>query len=209
MCGADSPVAVCFTWNHGSPPRVRSRQAAVGSHARLLGITSACAEQTCRCCSMFCTVRDHLRVCGADFATPSGDPDVPGSPPRVRSRLRGILQRLNTLGITSACAEQTRHSCRPCPNIGDHLRVCGADPVLVMPFCTTPGSPPRVRSRLRNICDCQGYVGITSACAEQTAACTTMRVTTGDHLRVCGADSCILLCSEPAEWRGIFDLRTA
>ena len=51
--------------------------------------------------------------------------------------------------------------------------------------------------------------GITSACAEQTPSPLTATSTSGDHLRVCGADSCILLCSEPAEWRGIFDLRTA
>ena len=51
--------------------------------------------------------------------------------------------------------------------------------------------------------------GITSACAEQTLDNRVGARLGGDHLRVCGADSCILLCSEPAEWRGIFDLRTA
>ena len=74
---------------------------------------------------------------------------------------------------------------------------------------TVRGSPPRVRSRRRSHRLCERWPGITSACAEQTPSMVCVDVAAWDHLRVCGADSCILLCSEPAEWRGIFDLRTA
>ena len=71
------------------------------------------------------------------------------------------------------------------------------------------GSPPRVRSRLNKDDNNALRAGITSACAEQTTNDEMWKRLNRDHLRVCGADSCILLCSEPAEWRGIFDLRTA
>ena len=71
------------------------------------------------------------------------------------------------------------------------------------------GSPPRVRSRPGHVHDPPKRGRITSACAEQTAQSSERNAANRDHLRVCGADSCILLCSEPAEWRGIFDLRTA
>ena len=52
----------------------------------------------------------------------------------------------------------------------------------------TPGSSPRVRSRLcKHVGDMQRF-GIISACAEQTPARRLQRRVPGDHLRVCGAD---------------------
>ena len=87
--------------------------------------------------------------------------------------------------------------------------MCGADPTFARPDELVLGSPPRVRSRLVVVGEIVMGEGITSACAEQTLANAIANADIGDHLRVCGADSCILLCSEPAEWRGIFDLRTA
>ena len=66
-----------------------------------------------------------------------------------------------------------------------------------------------MRSRLAGLAEHVPVGWITSACAEQTSASLYPRACAPDHLRVCGADSCILLCSEPAEWCGIFDLRIA
>ena len=50
------------------------------------------------------------------------------------------------------------------------------------------GSPPRVRSRLRPRCGVEGFLGITSACAEQTHVQVLSEHSSWDHLRVCGAD---------------------
>ena len=50
------------------------------------------------------------------------------------------------------------------------------------------GSPPRVRSRRSWPGTPDSTAGITSACAEQTVNECLVRVTGGDHLRVCGAD---------------------
>ena len=91
----------------GSSPRVRSRLyfrdvPQVGD-----GIISACAEQTSSVWPSDANVWDHLRVCGADLRVSPEPLEPMGSSPRVRSRLRSLVQTLDTLGIISACAEQT------------------------------------------------------------------------------------------------------
>ena len=73
----------------------------------LLWITSACAEQTGVACEVAYDAGDHLRVCGADFSALPLMVDIRGSPPRVRSRPAFRLAVRGRHGITSACAEQT------------------------------------------------------------------------------------------------------
>ena len=67
--------------------------------------------------------------------------------------------------------------------------MCGADfdhAGETLPF---EGSPPRVRSRRPAGDGGRRPPGITSACAEQTGLKSAWDGVTGDHLRVCGADS--------------------
>ena len=173
----------------GSPPRVRSR---------LPGKATAEADGL-----------DHLRVCGADVLQRGTRLFRSGSPPRVRSRRHHLLRPQPPRRITSACAEQTTFLLGQSAHLGDHLRVCGADPQRGGHQHHRKGSPPRVRSRRKRLIALGVYRRITSACAEQTDTLGLTAAELEDHLRVCGADSCILLCSEPAEWCGIFDLRTA
>ena len=111
-----------------------------------------------------------------------------GSPPRVRSRLVGVIITSAIGRITSACAEQTPAVRRSTRIAWDHLRVCGADYCENRMACCRQGSPPRVRSRLVKITRHQNRVRITSACAEQTAVMGGACALVGDHLRVCGAD---------------------
>ena len=94
-------------------------------------------------------------------------------------------------GITSACAEQTSNASSNALTWRDHLRVCGADAHYAPAGEAPPGSPPRVRSRLQRQHQLQQGTGITSACAEQTATCSTAASSKGDHLRVCGADNAL------------------
>ncbi len=232
MCGADNRSGQSPRYLWGSPPRVRSRPYALFRREPSEGITSACAEQTPRLASRLLGSWDHLRVCGADIMSESEIFDKLGSPPRVRSRRHPARGPARRAGITSACAEETaapltsaatakdhlrasacaEQTIRPSAGAAarrDHLRVCGADRKNEDVAGFDSGSPPRVRSRLgRGVLHAHAH-GITSACAEQTPWPNPIPCSNGDHLRVCGADSCILLCSEPAEWRGIFDLRTA
>ena len=209
VCGADENIRRALDWDTGSPPRVRSRLVPPAAWNLRPGITSACAEQTRTCSCGSGSGRDHLRVCGADIIADRVIVVDDGSPPRVRSRHDVVHENVHEVGITSACAEQTSLSSSSSLSCGDHLRVCGADHAAADTVTSLVGSPPRVRSRLVVDCEACAGMGITSACAEQTACSASTRRAAWDHLRVCGADSCILLCSEPAEWRGIFDLRTA
>ena len=132
--------------------------------------------------------RDHLRVCGADLARTPVMMLRWGSPSRVRSRPGRFAQDRVQLGITSACAEQTRQRRSRYPPPRDHLRVCGADDGITVGTPVQLGSPPRVRSRQNLLRIKHGKQRITSACAEQTAVAVTGIVVFGDHLRVCGAD---------------------
>ena len=86
VCGADPGGRPLFDPYEGSPPRVRSRHVPPDSISAAIRITSACAEQTILLVSCRRVVRDHLRVCGADFYRFFIVRRVVGSPPRVRSR---------------------------------------------------------------------------------------------------------------------------
>ena len=151
-------------------------------------ITSACAEQTCGVGNNLVRSRDHLRVCGADVSWNRAFWHRMGSPPRVRSRPDVSRGDDMTMGITSACAEQTPPSHANCSATADHLRVCGADGIMNRTKSCPMGSPPRVRSRRASHSCAMFHVGITSACAEQTATCRVSASAISDHLRVCGAD---------------------
>ena len=188
VCGADAGVLLFELVHAGSPPRVRSRLVGLALAVGLRGITSACAEQTTVVNNITYNVTDHLRVCGADTVATTLAMMVGGSPPRVRSRQDLRDRRRETLGITSACAEQTKEWYRAMTGPWDHLRVCGADTVRrgVRAWCR--GSPPRVRSRHLSGGDGWACAGITSACAEQTKTGGTAITPNRDHLRVCGAD---------------------
>ena len=189
VCGADIVAMPANGLLMGSPPRVRSRHRHGGRYAGGRGITSACAEQTTARAWACSPGRDHLRVCGADILLHPYEPHTVGSPPRVRSRLENRIEVTHASGITSACAEQTGRRDRFGYPSGDHLRVCGADVGIGLMDARGLGSPPRVRSRRVARPPYRTEMGITSACAEQTATflCSTCRCR--DHLRVCGADT--------------------
>ena len=179
-------------WNcyrsRGSPPRVRSRRRGQASGCPWGGITSACAEQTSASRQRPRPRRDHLRVCGADRSEVDACVSELGSPPRVRSRQHHAPAAGAARGITSACAEQTVPVPVPVQPTWDHLRVCGADVYWLARVSSRSGSPPRVRSRPVRLRVHEPFLGITSACAEQTLFGVTVGVLVGDHLRVCGAD---------------------
>ena len=107
VCGADTYANAEQAERAGSPPRVRSRRWCRVRGRATGGITSACAEQTKPEAKTGVVYWDHLRVCGADSAFHWNQENVPGSPPRVRSRQRVRWPFVCSGRITSACAEQT------------------------------------------------------------------------------------------------------
>ena len=198
VCGADADRQPPGEQGLGSSPRVRSRPLLAHVRPPPVGIISACAEQTRSIESRSLGARDHLRVCGADANRLSGRHRAPGSSPRVRSRHFQRARPRRIAGIISACAEQTWGLRKRRRVTWDHLRVCGADAVLVAVVASVAGSSPRVRSRQTPLCDADTLIGIISACAEQTRGRRRRRKSTGDHLRVCGADQRLLVvCVSP------------
>ena len=134
---------------------------------------------------------DHLRVCGADYMLRYGYFIQRGSSPRVRSRHALYRHGMRSIGIISACAEQTWACPVSSPPCWDHLRVCGADFRAGNGRLRSLGSSPRVRSRpTRRRCS-MFSPRIISACAEQTVRTGWRGRWTQDHLRVCGADSAV------------------
>ena len=188
MCGADGNQLGVIVAQSGSSPRVRSRRPPGLGGAAGVGIISACAEQTRPATESARRGRDHLRVCGADEPDVALDDPHDGSSPRVRSRQLHMRLTACGAGIISACAEQTDAWMSHPGTPRDHLRVCGADLSVAAVFDRCVGSSPRVRSRHPDGDNDGNDDGIISACAEQTPAATTMRPSTPDHLRVCGAD---------------------
>ena len=188
MCGADRSSFLLGCRVGGSSPRVRSRHWSSWFGLASVGIISACAEQTPVSFTADHLEWDHLRVCGADFRVFSVLFKVKGSSPRVRSRPAQTHPQGARGGIISACAEQTTTVRRLSSVFGDHLRVCGADAIILAGLGVGAGSSPRVRSRRTGPIPEIDQLGIISACAEQTpirnGACERVR----DHLRVCGAD---------------------
>ena len=168
VCGADSDKFDVSVDALGSPPRVWSRRAALRDVPADTGITSACAEQTSAGFRRSGRCWDHLRVCGADTNAATANMPGRGLPPRVRSRRRSPRKVHVSMGITSACAEQTIGRSPPVTFTWDYLRVCGADSVEGRQNQAGMGLPPRVRSRRYPPCSGAQRRGITSACAEQT-----------------------------------------
>ena len=172
----------------GSSPRVRSRHPVREQSIVIVGIISACAEQTAASTSPHAWPWDHLRVCGADFNCEPMTVASSGSSPRVRSRRTTHMGRPRRPGIISACAEQTPQPVRRVGPCGDHLRVCGADGIGLGLGHALQGSSPRVRSRPGTAFQPHPAIGIISACAEQTGLPACTGCWCWDHLRVCGAD---------------------
>ena len=168
VCGADDFIRRCREGKHGSSPRVRSGPLAARHQRDAAGIISACAERTNSARWAGPRSRDHLRVCGADFAAAWSWAMPMGSSPRVRSGPVAAEARSEPSGIISACAERTEVMARSNVPPEDHLRVCGADMERAGESPFDVGSSPRVRSghTVGRVCGCR--VGIISACAERT-----------------------------------------
>ena len=88
-------------------------------------ITPACAGKRCSPVIRQTKKRDHPRVCGEkaadDFFLGVGQ----GSPPRMRGKVRAIVDAALEGGITPACAGKSRFHRAYTVRHRDHPRVCG------------------------------------------------------------------------------------
>ena len=93
-----------------------------------------------------------------------------GSPPRVRGTAAFAEFKDPSIGITPACAGNSRFEKRLRVLFQDHPRVCGEQTALRMFPCGRIGSPPRVRGTECLICAVAAGSGITPACAGNSNA---------------------------------------
>ena len=125
-------------------------------------------------------------MCGKNFCLKVCIKKVPGSPPRVREKLRSFQTNLNSMGITPACAGKTPNKTPLVVTGQDHPRVCGKNQALRFVASTTPGSPPRVREKPSGETYPSSNDRITPACAGKTPPLPRFQQQDRDHPRVCG-----------------------
>ena len=107
------------------PPRARRIRRASGIPARVMGTTSACAENTFDCAPGFRTYGNYLRVRG-EYGWPLVAPEPEKElPPRARRIQLNKLLSLRQGGTTSACAENTGKRLELLKHDGNYLRVRG------------------------------------------------------------------------------------
>jgi len=149
-------------------------------------ITPACAGNTHAGGLVDDRQRDHPRVRGEHTSPAVGSKGDAGSPPRARGTPTRVMPDLAEVGITPACAGNTRCQSQLHPRVGDHPRVRGEH--STPRGCARPlaGSPPRARGTRRVRRGCPGGSGITPACAGNTSWRCGGRRCRWDHPRVRG-----------------------
>ena len=192
MCGEQRGGRGIFMACLGSPPRVRGTGYAHRGPPRYRGITPACAGNSGKYGSKFAQSWDHPRVCGEQFRGLIILRRCIGSPPRVRGTAGLGLSGATGLGITPACAGNSRPTWFAHLLRGDHPRVCGEQVIVFSVRFRIKGSPPRVRGTGILIAVDLRLQGITPACAGNRAEAARSGSGRKDHPRVCGEQSASL-----------------
>ena len=111
-------------------------------------------------------------MCGKNLDSQFRATVSPGSPPRVREKLKGGRNSFKSSGITPACAGKTPGPYARAQFYGDHPRVCGKNDDSILLSKKTLGSPPRVREKRNTLTYETVKSGITPACAGKTSSGT-------------------------------------
>ena len=110
VCGEKPALKFAASPALGSPPRVRGKVSLIGVTDTAPGITPACAgKRRCTAASVVWSW-DHPRVCGEKFFVDEVLPGDTGSPPRVRGKECGNVEKCVETGITPACAGKSSHT---------------------------------------------------------------------------------------------------
>ena len=108
VCGEQRRQLSTMSSAMGSPPRVRGTGRDGGIGSGVVGITPACAGNSCVSPPCAACRGDHPRVCGDQSAAGRGCPGRGGSPPRVRGTVGGVDHVGAAAGITPACAGNSK-----------------------------------------------------------------------------------------------------
>ena len=146
-------------------PHMRGKDPDIVLLRGIAGITPAYAGKRwyTRCAKKL--PQDHPRTCGEKARTLIVQDEPQGSPPRMRGKVRAIVDAALEGGITPAHAGK-----RACTTTGttrrkDHPRVCGEKTWLQLYAIARQGSPPHVRGKGAPGNVSGAHNGITPACA--------------------------------------------
>ena len=178
----------------GSPPRVRGTEDSFFLLYPFYRITPACAGNRYLSAKPRRRHEDHPRVCGEQGRLGAFLRFPPGSPPRVRGTGRADHPLYLHLGITPACAGNSRFRSRATSPSRDHPRVCGEQYPSFLLAARLKGSPPRVRGTVINLRAAIHTIRITPACAGNSFQSLLPWVKLEDHPRVCGEQPDARLC---------------
>ena len=131
----------------GSPPRVRGKEQQASQPTPLSGITPACAGKSLPPSPSCIVPGDHPRVCGEKCLQLRTKGQTLGSPPRVRGKVLLTFANVESIRITPACAGKRPRFPPERQTLKDHPRVCGEKTASARFFCSSAGSPPRVRGK--------------------------------------------------------------
>ena len=93
--------------------------------------------------------QDHPRVCGEKYSFNCKASFNLGSPPRMRGKVPNSCHSALNYRITPAYAGKRNLHISKALTEQDHPRVCGEKPVIGIDTPSTPGSPPRMRGKVR------------------------------------------------------------
>ena len=125
---------------------------------------------------------------GEEAVPPNSTSTTAELPPHARRRARSIAQAPAAVGITSACAEKRLVGYRGIVGIGNYLRMRGEEPLSCVSSTATRELPPHARRRVPRRCRCFADHGITSACAEKSAATPRRLQARRNYLRMRGEE---------------------
>ena len=150
------------------PPRARRILFSVRKPSGFSGTTSACAENTTSVRQYGYPPWNYLRVRGEYMTINALHKPLRELPPRARRiHIEKGTGAWGT-GTTSACAENTSHKLKRAKHAWNYLRVRGEYPRSRSVIQYSRELPPRARRILSTGPGSNGFVGTTSACAENT-----------------------------------------
>ena len=149
MGGENDLAAISIDPPFGSSPRGRGKRVLRGPRQWALRLIPAWAGKTSFrwCRSLSCPA--HPRVGGENFTVAVASSFSPGSSPRGRGKLRGMVSLRSQWGLIPAWAGKTRRSRSSTRRSRAHPRVGGENPIHPTSGTSQPGSSPRGRGKRR------------------------------------------------------------
>ena len=150
------------------------------------GITPAYAGKSLSGLSVRLLYRDHPRLCGEKLPIAAMYHNSYGSPPPMRGKAGDMRVPVLPGRITPAYAGKREVPKGCVEHGGDHPRLCGEKPLLLLLERFQVGSPPPMRGKENACVTDAGNIGITPAYAGKSLAVGVLWIHNKDHPRLCG-----------------------